>query len=85
MKTTVITRLWLTADKASVVTGGPTKGYRWKDAGDEVTADEIARYGLVEGVHYRSFGQPAPRHQAAIKAPTRDVPGEEPPTQEQAS
>ncbi len=73
-KLTTITQLWLTADKQSVVTGGPTKGYRWKAAGVEVSAEEVMQYGLVEGVHYRTLGGPTPRKQAFTEAPTHDLP-----------
>jgi hypothetical protein len=74
MKMIVTRQLWLTADKESVVTGGPTKGYRWKRAGDEVTAEEAMRYGLSEGVHYHILGGPAPRRQAFIETPQHDLP-----------
>lgn len=73
-KLIAITQLWLTADRASVVTGGPTKGYRWLSAGDEVTAEDAMRYGLVEGVHYRTLGGPTARKQAFTSAPEYDLP-----------
>lgn len=74
MKMIVTRQLWLTADKESVVTSGSTKGYRWKRAGDEVTAEEVMRYGLSEGVHYHTLGGSAPRHQAFLETPTHDLP-----------